>query len=357
MSLPAPTKPVYLKACGIATSLGLTAEETAAAVRAGVSSYAESSVYNKQSNPMIMSLVPEDLLPPLDKKIEKTLPRLTSKQSRIVKLANLALDDLANKHQKLAGIPLLLTSSEIIPGLDNSCHPQLLQFISQQTSIEFHQSHSTIIAGGRAGALSSLHNAMAYMEAGHSTLTIVGGVDTYLDLRLLSNLDEDERILADSIMDAFVPGEGAGFILLSSTPVNFQDSGKQILIYPPGISVEPGHRYSDQPYKGDGLAQAFNLAISNTNLPQIKTVCSSLNGENFSAKELGVATTRNNKQIDPDYTIFHPADCFGDIGAAHFPVSTGLIAIGLLNNYLDGPSINYASSETDYRGAACISIN
>ena len=356
MSLNPPVNPVYLKACGATTSLGLTTEETAAAVRAGVSSYAESTIFNKHSNPMIMSLVPEDLIPPLNEKLTEILPRLTSKQARIVQLAHLALDDLAIKHPKLNGIALFIACSETIPDLNPSCHQNLIELISQQSGIEFNNNNNQLIAGGRTGAISALYNAMSYMESAHSELTIVGGVDTYLDLRLLRTLDDDDRILADGIMDAFVPGEGAGFLLLSSKPVDFQGSGKQIKIYPPGISIETGHRYSEQPYKGDGLAQAFKLALTSSNLGPIKTLYSSLNGENFSAKELGVATTRNSNKIDNDCKIMHSADCFGDIGAAYFPVSTGLIAMGLLNHYLDSPVINYASSETEYRGATCIDI-
>ena len=61
MSLPPPTQPVYLKACGVVTPVGLTLEETAASVRAGISAYEESSIYNKRFNPMTMALLPESI--------------------------------------------------------------------------------------------------------------------------------------------------------------------------------------------------------------------------------------------------------------------------------------------------------
>lgn len=351
-----PTSPVYLKACGITTSLGLTVEQTAAAVRAEISAYAESTVYNRHFAPMIMSLVPEDLFPPLDDKITEILPNLTSKQARIILLAKLALDDLSNKHEILAGIPLLLACSESIPNLTETCHPQLIEIINQQSGISFNNQNNMLIAEGRAGGVKALYNAMAYLQEDNNDYAIVGGIDSYMDLQLLCTLDTENRILAEGVMDAFTPGEGAGFLLLSSKPVTFQDSDKQILIYPPGLSTEPGHRYSNETYKGEGLSQAFKQALSNFDSSPVRTLYSSLNGENFAAKEFGVATTRSNKEIDSDYSILHPADCFGDTGAAYFPVSVGLIAMGLINNYISGPVLDYASSETEFRGATCISM-
>ena len=44
--------------------------------------------------------------------------------------------------------------------------------------------------------------------------SIVGGVDTYLDLRLLATLDAEQRILGPRVMDGFIPGEGAAFYRL-----------------------------------------------------------------------------------------------------------------------------------------------
>ena len=66
MSLKHPEQPVYLQSCGVSTSIGLTAEQTAVSVRAGISSFAESSIYNKRFDPMIMALIPDELLPALD---------------------------------------------------------------------------------------------------------------------------------------------------------------------------------------------------------------------------------------------------------------------------------------------------
>jgi len=357
MSLPPPTKPVYLMACGVVTPVGLSLEQTAAAVRAGISAYEESSIYNKRFNPMTMALVPEDVLPRLEDKVCADVPGLTTRQQRVVRLAHLALVDLATKFDKLDGLPLLLAGPETLPGMPYACHPDMIDHISNQSGISFNREYSALLPHGRADGVHALYYAMAFIEAGIGEYAIVGGVDSYLDLYLLGTLDMEDRILADGIMDGFAPGEGAGFLLITSKPETFQDSGKQIQIYPPGLADEPGHRFSQEAYQGDGLAQSFTLALQQASLPPVKTVLASLNGENLGAKELGVASTRNSDKLAPDYVIEHPADCFGDTGAACFPISVGLSAMGFIKDYMKGPILSYVSSEAQYRGAACIAVN
>lgn len=355
MALKPPTKPVYLKACGMATPAGLTAEQTAAAVRTGVSAYEKSPVYNKHFNPMVLALLPEDTIPPLEDAVTEEFPSLTSRQSRMVRLAHLAWLDLASKHDALDGLPLLLAGPETLPGMKPACHPDLIKQISIQCGgVEFDGENSVLLRRGRASGIHALNYAMSYMEAGLCQYAIVGGVDTYLDLYLLGTLDMEDRILSDGVMDGFAPGEGAGFILITRQPETFQDSDKQILIYPPGLAEEPGHRFSEEPYQGDGLAQSFSLALNNAPVPPVKTIFASLNGENFGAKELGVAATRNSDRLNSEYSIEHPADCFGDIGAAFTPVVIGMSAIGLIKEYTQGPVLAYASSEAQHRGSTCI---
>jgi 3-oxoacyl-[acyl-carrier-protein] synthase-1 len=305
---------------------------------------------------MTMALLPEDALPPLDDAVSEDAPGLTTRQQRMVRLAHLALDDLSSKFDKLDDLPLLLAGPETLPGMPSACHQDMINHISKQSGISFDAKYRALLPHGRADGVRALHYAMACVESGIGEYAIVGGVDSHLDLYLLGTLDMEDRVLAEGVMDGFAPGEGAGFLLITSKPESFQDSVKQIQIYPPGLADEPGHRFSQEAYQGDGLAQSFTLAFQQTELPPVKTVLASLNGENFGAKELGVASTRNSDKLASDYMIEHPADCFGDTGAACFPISIGLSAMGFVKDYMKAPILSYASSEAQYRGAACIAI-
>ena len=120
--------------------------------------------------------------------------------------------------------------------------------------------------------------------------------------------------------------------------------------------MESGYRYSDDPYTGDGLAQAVTSALAELNNEPVASILSSMNGENFGAKEWGVAYIRNSAAFEPESHMEHPAECFGDTGAAVMPILAGLVAVGLENGYRRGPALVYCSSEGPQRGAVCISV-
>ena len=177
---------------------------------------------------------------------------------------------------------------------------------------------------------------------------LVGGVDSYLDLQLLATLDGEDRILAEGVMDGFAPGEGAGFMLVQLAGGG---AASAVKVYPPGISEESGHRYSQLPYMGDGLANAVAESLTNVSSGKIKTVFSSFNGENFSAKEWSVAALRNQQNLDVDFMLVHPADCYGDLGAATVPVLMIIASIGMMKGYYTRPALLWASSEIQQRAA------
>ena len=86
----------------------------------------------------------------------------------------------------------------------------------------------------------------------------------------------------------------------------------------------------------------------------MRSVLCSLNGEQLGAKEWGVAVLRNHAGLDDVPVLVHPADCFGDMGAAMGPVLIGLSAIGMREEYLPGPSLVWCASDAELRGAVCV---
>lgn len=337
-----PTQPVEITAVGMITSVGANAEMTAASVRSGISAYQESDILNKQFHSMIMALVPKDALPELDEELAQQA--LTSRQQRMLRLATPAIQQL---EEKLTNpVPLMLCGPEKIPGRRSVVSDKFLKQLAVQTKVPIDLENSYVFTQGRAAGFYALESAMQLLESGSHSQVMVGGVDSFLDLYLLATLDADDRVQAQGVMDAFVPGEAAAFLLLK-----LADSASSVKVYPPGIADEPGHRYSTEPYKGEGLANAVTEAVSNTSASAIKTVFASLNGENFNAKEWGVAAIRNQQNLDTDFNIIHPADCYGDIGAATGPVLMALASIGMQNGYYQKPALVWASSEIQQRAA------
>jgi len=121
-------------------------------------------------------------------------------------------------------------------------------------------------------------------------------------------------------------------------------------------TLEPGYLYSEEPYRGDGLAQAVQqLAQSRALAGPIQEVYSSMNGENHWAKEWGVARIRANGTFSADHGMHHPADCYGVTGAACGPLMTGLAALGIKQGYRGGPALVYGSSDRGQRAALVVS--
>lgn len=342
----------YIYGIGIMTAVGDTAEMTAASVRAGISRFEESPLYNKQYKPMTLALLPDNILPPLNEKLA-CLQGLSSRHVRMLRIADPALKEALEKAPVIDHIPLFLAGPEDLPECPANIADGFIDHLGIQTGINIDRAQSRYFSIGRAGGLIALEAAMNLLAKNQHDYVLVGGTDTYLDLYLLGTLDMQDRVMAEGVMDGFIPGEGAGFLLLASKYIEGLADKATIAISQPGIAAEPGHRYSDQPYRGDGLAVAFALALENNDTP-IRTIIGSQNGESFGAKEYGVATLRNSSALAPDLQIEHPADCFGDVGAAFGPILIGLAAIGLRKGYINGPVLSYCSSEGEYRGGTCI---
>ncbi|RYY75449.1 MAG: hypothetical protein EOO52_08600 [Gammaproteobacteria bacterium] len=344
---------IFVVGTGVTNPLGQTAEMVARFVNASLSAVHETDALNKRLKPIKMALVPEKVLEPLNSEL---LPiGLSSRQERLVRLANSALVQLKPLILPESILPLVLALPESIPNKSRAWKGSAIEQFTLQSGIKFDVQNSLAAEIGRAGGLHAIKHVFKLMEAGHNTV-LLGGVDTYLDAELLAHLDNEDRLLVEGAHDGFQPGEGACFVLLSREDFSPQSTNPRIVIYRPGNSEEPGHRYSDQPYRGDGLANAVRAAI--TNAPAtIDSVWTSMIYDNFCNKEFGVTLTRNSLHFSPAVKFKHPVDCFGDLGAAIGSTLIALIAGSIThNNSIGRHHLLCCSSDTAYRSAVRLDI-
>jgi 3-oxoacyl-[acyl-carrier-protein] synthase-1 len=124
-----------------------------------------------------------------------------------------------------------------------------------------------------------------------------------------------------------------------------------------GTAEDPGHRYSSEPALGVGLADALvKLRAAHSQLPAVRTCFAGLNGEHFGAKAWGVAHMRHHDLFDRALYFEHPADVFGDVGAAMGTVLLALAAETLLNDQRPGPMLVWAASDEAPCAAAYLSM-
>jgi len=355
------TPKAYIAGIGMITSIGIDAASTAAAVDAEASGYHLSDFFNKQGHPMTLSTVPDEVFSLASIEIDDG--NYGDEQAeRIIKMAILALYEATSHLTSQQPLPLVLGMPEAMPSTpsgipfcsDYPAPEKLISNLLAQQYLPLRADWIQRLPTGRAAGIHGLELAMRVLyEKGHDYV-LVGGSDSYRDIKRLYDLDEDERVLALNRTDGFVPGEGAGFLLLTRHPQLALSQNEQIIaLHPPGISEESGYFYadSDQIYRGDGLDQAFKRALKEHSGADIQRIYSSMNGEHYWAKECGVALLRSRAHFQDPITIEHPADCYGDLGIATGSVLIGLAATQLLKQPGLATHMVYSSSDGPRRAA------
>ena len=301
---------------------------------------------------MTVAMVPEGALPPLHADLKKL--QLTGREKRLIRLAMPALQEALSHYPSDQPIPLFLAGPEPLYTNVKVTTAKILTHIKMQTNANIDVPSSRYFATGRAGLIDAIDMAFRYFSATNAAYVVVGGVDSYLDAATLGNLDAEDRILAENVANAFAPGEGASFLLLRNPAINSNETQNETALFEPGIATEKGHRYSGEPYLGKGLADAFRIAIANGSGEKISTIFSTMNGENFFAKEFGVASIRNQSALHEKCKHEHPIDCFGDMGAATAAVLIALAQYRLLKSTGTTQNLVYCSADMSGRGALCL---
>jgi 3-oxoacyl-[acyl-carrier-protein] synthase-1 len=337
----------------VVCAIGNGTEQVWASARAGIARIGSSHVMDRHFDPIQMGLVPEDALPPLHEDIDK-LP-LPSRARRMLRLAAPSLE--AVSAGLTSPVPLILAMPALAPESAGWVR-HVPAYLQKLTRAAIDRDRSMVLPFGRAAGLLALEHALQQLASGEQDTVIVGGVDTFLDLRLLSELDGEGRILGSRVMDGFIPGEGAAFYVLSSAAQPAASGEPAIVVHGAASAMDPGHRYGDAPAKGEGLAVA--LAQLRQRMPPlpgpVATTFGGFNGESFDAKMWGVTYLRHKDLFAPAMAIEHPADKFGDAGAAMGAILVALAAESLSKGTRRGPALVWAASDREPRGCAIVSI-
>jgi 3-oxoacyl-[acyl-carrier-protein] synthase-1 len=343
---------LYIAGIGMITPVGANTAMTAAAVKAGISGYTISSFYGKNDEPITMASVPNIIFDKIDAEIAEG-SRYNDRHDRVIKMAILAIREACLSCAAKQPIPLLLampegqTDTEGLPPFINSLESNCKPWISAAKHRSMHS--------GRAAGMETIEYAFQHLNKVPGDFILIGGSDSYMDYARLSPLSEPDRLLTKSNMDGFAPGEAACFLLLTHKPeLAMNRNGQIIALNSPGIADELGHLTSEEPYRGDGLDQAFKKALVNHQQANIHSIYSSMNGEHYWAKEYGVAFIRNQESFQDPVKVEHPADCFGDLGTATAPALIALAAENLFSQAKARAHLVYSSSDTAKRGAVVV---
>jgi 3-oxoacyl-[acyl-carrier-protein] synthase-1 len=303
-----------------------------------------------------MGLVPEDALeeelpPEID-----SLP-LPSRARRMLRLGAPALRAL-QEHIGQAPVRLFLGLPQLAVA-EAQWLKGFALYLGKLAGVAIDPPNSRIFPAGRAAALGALELALDALVQDSSRPVVVGGVDTYLDLKLLASLDGEGRLLGEGVMDGFIPGEGAAFLMLGPGGSDEDAAAPRVTVEAAASASDPGHRTGSAPARGEGLAQAMNVLrnrLRHATAP-VATTFAGFNGESFDAKAWGVARLRHADFFASPMTLEHPADCFGDAGAATGAILLGLAAKALAAGHRRGPALVWAASDGESRACALLSLS
>jgi len=347
MSQTKQTPKLYIAGMGMITPVGGNVTMTAAAINAGISAYGLSDYDTNSDEPITMAKVPNSVFEQMECDIIQT-DIFNNRYERMIRMTIIALRECLLKHKTEDAIPFLLAMPEgnlgeeeytpIIPSLANNFTPWINAAISRR------------FCTGRAAGMETVDFAFNYLMDQPQDYTLVAGVDSFEDDAVLAKYSG--RLLSPGTTDAFAPGEGASALLLTRhIELAERRNGYVIALHQPGMADEPGHLFSETPYRGEGLDSAFKKALANQPEHSIHSIYSCMNGENHWAKEYGVAYLRNRNVFHDPVHIEHPADCYGDLGAASATSLIILAAEHLFKNKNATNHLVYSSADKAARGA------
>jgi len=332
MSNPVPDR-VVITAMGAFSPVGGNAEQTAAAIKAGVAAFSEYPYLDCTSQdpgwdedlPMHVAAVPaiDPSVQGAERFTQLAIPPLTEVLSK----AKLMRQSLA-KTGLLIAIPQF-NEVTVKLGLDKQWLPQLCQRTGLTLKL------AEVETQGRVGVFSQIAKAIPLLQGGVLEQCIVGGVDTHLLIPHLDLLDQCWRLKSARNVDGFTPGEAAVMLILETEAHAIARGSKPLAVISGlGVGQEDEIFLSEKASSGQGLTAAIRQAVAGiSHNHSVARLYCDFNGESYYAFEIGLIKSRLGSLFSGEGELAHPADCCGDVGAA----SGGLLILCAITDFLKKP--------------------
>jgi len=333
-----PAHAIAIANAGLVTSVGLSAPASCAAIRAKVSNASQTRFADSNGDWIMAHQVP--------------LQEAWRGRAKLARMAAMAIEECLQDipRDEWTNIPMLLCVAEPdrpgrCPGLDE----RLLQEIHEQLDMPFAK-RSAVIAHGRIGVVIALAQARQLLQEEEGTRVLLVAVDSLLGWPTLEDYLRKNRVLTASNSNGFMPGEGAGALLLSS-PTGMAG---ELICSGIGFGQENASIDSTEPLRGDGLSQAVKAALADgrTAMQDMDFRITDNAGEQYYFKEAALALQRTLRVRKAEFDHWHPAECTGEIGAvAGISIIANAMA-ACAKRYAKGPNmLVHLGNDTGERAA------
>jgi 3-oxoacyl-[acyl-carrier-protein] synthase-1 len=326
---------------GIVSPVGYSAQPTCAALRAGISRFAElEDIVDRHGELIVVSKIPE-------------IESLTNRAKEIATaccqeaISQIPPHNLSRRNVSFS----LLQNEEGRPGgpflFDRDVKDIAADLGLSAVSVETYPY-------GNAAGMKAIGDGQRRLEEDPTSLQIILGFDSLLQLETLAHFEKANRLKGASCARGLIPGEACACVILESPAVIKRDTSRTYCALV-GVSTayENAPVGSEEPCLGEGLTDAIfgALEAASWSPETVGQVYCDLNGEVYRAHEWMLALCRT--LSDPFIT--HPADCIGDIGAAFCPLLISWAVIAFERGYAQSDkAFIFCSSDGGLRGGICL---
>jgi 3-oxoacyl-[acyl-carrier-protein] synthase-1 len=338
------TSALLIAGCGAVTAVGLTAEQTCAAMRARLSGFERVSLLPPPAEPVCVGQVPA----------ARRLKR--SPTEWLVNMAALALreclDSLPVHSHRVALLLALPDSHRAHPGMEGLSGEAILQAVQRRVQRRMHPL-SQVLDDGHASAFRGLASARQLLSLSDVEACVVGGVDSLVNQVDVERLRAGHRLHDETNPQGVIPAEGAAFVAVTrqgwSTPTLAQVVGV-------GIAQEQDTILGERFSTGLALVEALEAASKDAGCaePLLSFRVSDMNGERYRSWESLLASTRFYRTRREHMSVNYAASSVGDVGVAAGALGLIAAATSIHRGHASGPwGVCEASSDNGLR-AACI---
>jgi 3-oxoacyl-[acyl-carrier-protein] synthase I len=323
---------------GVVSSVGLTAAATCAAVRCKLSNPSPTGFVHA-GKPVMGHQAPLD-------RPWRGLEKLATMGAMAAEEALAGVP--SGERQR---IPLLLCVAETErPGRITGVDDALLDMLQRSMRCKFSAS-SRILPNGRMGVPMALSLARTVIEQGSAPRVLILAVDSLLTANTIAHLARNDRLLTDDNSNGFMPGEGAGAVLVGPAPAGTT----HLLCLGLGFAGERAYLDSQHPLRGEGLAAAVKGALADAGAHIDEVICriTDLSGEQYYFKEASLALSRTLRKGRENPELWHPAESVGEVGAASGAICLAVANAALLKQYMPpgGTVLLHFSNDAGERAA------
>ena len=313
---------VAVAGVGARSAIGANAPETSRAARAGIGNLTERSFLRGRRTGAPVTAA-------LDAGLDPRVPPLVRLQ---VLATAAALEALDAAGATANGLPLglLCAMSPDRPGLDVRARHEVVQAVAKNIGPSVSHRHCQILATGHDGGVAAMFHAARMLNRREIGACLVGGVESCADLAFLDWLDWQGRLKSEDRPFGIFPGEAAAFLLLLPAHLVPADGdARRPWIASLAHGHEPTPWYTGRPSLARGLTTAIAGVFAPPALKPLRAdvVYADLNGEPWRADEWTAAYLRTAENHGEPLHMRHPADCWGDVGAASAPLLMAMAAL------------------------------